>query len=254
MPSIELKNPADITGNAVLNFWAEWSEPCATLNTVFDQFADLHSQNLKFFKIDAEKFSDVTEKYGVSAVPTFVFLKNGKPVDKVDGANVAELAAKIQINSTAASKETRNDSPVKEDLNTRLNNLVKRMPVMLFMKGTPAEPKCGFSKKIVDILNTNNINFGSFDILSDEEVRNGLKTLFNWPTYPQLYVEGKLIGGLDIVKEMDAEGELIPAIPESSRKEDLNSMLKRLINTAPVMLFMKGSPEEPKCGFSKKNC
>jgi len=252
MPSIELKNPADITGNAVLNFWAEWSEPCATLNTVFDQFADLHSQNLKFFKIDAEKFSDVTEKYGVSAVPTFVFLKNGKPVDKVDGANVAELAAKIQINSTAASKETRNDSPVKEDLNTRLNNLVKRMPVMLFMKGTPTEPKCGFSKKIVDILNTNNINFGSFDILSDEEVRNGLKTLFNWPTYPQLYVEGKLIGGLDIVKEMDAEGELIPAIPESSRKEDLNSMLKRLINTAPVMLFMKGSPEEPKCGFSKK--
>ena len=61
----------------------------------------------------------------------------------------------------------------------------------------------GFSKQMVEILNKHNIQFSSFDIFSDEEVRQGLKTYSNWPTYPQLYVSGKLIGGLDIIKELE---------------------------------------------------
>lgn len=79
------------------------------------------------------------------------------------------------------------------------------------MKGNPEEPRCGFSRKIVGILQTGGVTFEHFDILEDEEVRQGLKTYSNWPTYPQLYVKSKLIGGLDILSEMveDAEeGEL----------------------------------------------
>lgn len=71
---------------------------------------------------------------------------------------------------------------------------------MLFMKRTLQELHCGFSKQMVEILNKHKIQFSSFDIFSDEEVRQGLKTYSNWPTYPQLYVSGELIGGLDIVK------------------------------------------------------
>jgi len=71
---------------------------------------------------------------------------------------------------------------------------------MLFMKGSPTEPKCGFSKKITALLNTNNVEYQSFDILQDEEVRQTLKTFSNWPTYPQLYIKGELIGGIDIVQ------------------------------------------------------
>lgn len=73
---------------------------------------------------------------------------------------------------------------------------------MLFMKGNPSEPKCGFSRQVVALLNDESIQFGTFDILNDEEVRQGLKQFSNWPTYPQLYVNGALIGGLDILKEM----------------------------------------------------
>lgn len=68
--------------------------------------------------------------------------------------------------------------------------------------GSPVEPKCGFSAKMIDILREQGVSFDYFDILSDEEVRQGLKQYSNWPTYPQLYVRGQLIGGLDIVKEM----------------------------------------------------
>lgn len=77
------------------------------------------------------------------------------------------------------------------------------------MKGTPQEPKCGFSKKTVKLLRDHQIAFSSFDILSDEQVRQGLKKFSNWPTYPQLYVKGKLVGGLDILNEMAVRRGLI---------------------------------------------
>nr|CAI5828966.1 unnamed protein product [Callosobruchus analis] len=79
---------------------------------------------------------------------------------------------------------------------------------MLFMKGDRNAPRCGFSKQIIEILNQLKIHYDTFDILTDEEVRQGLKKYSEWPTYPQLYINGELIGGLDIVKEMTANGEL----------------------------------------------
>ena len=85
------------------------------------------------------------------------------------------------------------------------------------MKGEPAAPRCGFSSKIVALLNDEKVKFSSFDILTDNVVREGLKSYSNWPTYPQLYVQGKLVGGLDIVKELKEEGELATMIPADAR-------------------------------------
>ena len=76
------------------------------------------------------------------------------------------------------------------------------------MKGTPDQPKCGFSTEIVGLLNKQGVHFSSFNILSDNSVRQGLKEYSNWPTFPQLYIKGELIGGLDIVKEMIDSDEL----------------------------------------------
>lgn len=86
-----------------------------------------------------------------------------------------------------------------EALFTRLTKLVKKAPVMLFMKGTPKSPVCRFSRRIVRLLNDHNIIYSSFNVLSDEDVRVGLKVFGEWPTFPQLWVDGELVGGLDIV-------------------------------------------------------
>ena len=75
-----------------------------------------------------------------------------------------------------------------------------------------------------------------------------MKKYSDWPTYPQLYVNGDLIGGLDIVKEMVANGELKSTVPAT---ESLDDRLKKLVNKEPIMLFMKGSPDGPRCGFSR---
>lgn len=98
--------------------------------------------------------------------------------------------------ATAAS-----DPTAQEDLQTRLSSLVRAAPAMLFMKGTPSAPQCGFSRQLVSILRENNVRYGFFNILADEEVRQGLKAFAEWPTFPQLWLGGELVGGLDIVKE-----------------------------------------------------
>jgi Grx4 family monothiol glutaredoxin len=87
----------------------------------------------------------------------------------------------------------------KEELHSRLTNLVKAAPVMLFMKGTPSAPQCGFSRQLVSILRENGVKYGFFNILADDEVRQGLKEFADWPTFPQLWIDGDLVGGLDIV-------------------------------------------------------
>ncbi|XP_027346080.1 monothiol glutaredoxin-S17 isoform X2 [Abrus precatorius] len=139
-------------------------------------------------------------------------------------------------------------------LTSRLESLINSSPVMLFMKGKPDEPKCGFSRKVVEILRQENVHFESFDILTDEEVRQGLKVFSNWSSYPQLYIKGELIGGSDVVLEMQKSGELKKILHEKGilPPETLQDRLKRLIASSPVMLFMKGTPDAPRCGFSSK--
>jgi len=244
-------NPGTI---AVLNFWADWSKPCEQTNDIFAKLAQKYP-SLRFGQVEAEKVPDVTEKYNVLSVPYFVFLRGGSVIDQLEGVNVPALNEKItkyakDSSAPIAALPSSAAPDNKEPLRARLTKLVKFAPVMLFMKGTPDAPKCGFSSKTVALLRQENVQFSSFDILSDEEVRQGLKEFSNWPTFPQLYIDGKLIGGLDIVKELIEQGEFKDMLP--AKPKTLNDRLAELINSHPVMLFMKGSPEAPQCGFSSK--
>jgi monothiol glutaredoxin len=101
---------------------------------------------------------------------------------------------------------------ISEDLKKRIEDTLRKDRVMLFMKGSPSMPQCGFSAAVVGVLKEVGVPFGSHNILADAEMRDGLKEYANWPTFPQLYVEGKLIGGCDIVREMHARGELAPLV------------------------------------------
>ncbi|WP_181702273.1 Grx4 family monothiol glutaredoxin [Chthonobacter albigriseus] len=89
-----------------------------------------------------------------------------------------------------------------------IDNEVKSNDVVLFMKGTPDFPMCGFSGQVVQILNYLGVPYKGINVLDNEEIRNGIKTYTNWPTIPQLYVKGEFVGGCDIVREMFQQGEL----------------------------------------------
>ncbi len=100
------------------------------------------------------------------------------------------------------------------DTNERISKIVNENDVVLFMKGTPLFPQCGFSNRATAILDHCNVAFESFDVLQDMEIRQGIKEFSDWPTIPQLYVKGEFVGGSDIMMEMYEAGELQQLLAE----------------------------------------
>ena len=94
------------------------------------------------------------------------------------------------------------------DVQEQIKNIVEENSVMLFLKGSPDFPQCGFSGRLVQILQACGVQFASADVLSDDNIRQGIKDFSIWPTIPQLYVNGEFVGGSDIVTEMYESGEL----------------------------------------------
>ncbi len=236
----------------------------------------------------------------MTTVPTFIFLNSdGAAIERIDGGEdvarvtqcysrlasaTSTLSAPPSSTITPPTTTTTTQQPEEKEevqtLNNRLQSLITSSPIMLFLKGTPNAPKCGFSRQAIEMLTASNLTFGYFNILEDDTVRQGLKSYSDWPTYPQFYVKGELVGGLDIMKElMEEDGGLVAQLeledyvignssssaavvePERTNDDDdddattslsLNDKLKQLINRHRLMLFMKGIPSSPTCGFSRQ--
>ena len=270
MPLQEVQTPDQIssTGKAVVFHYAVWHEACAPLIAVLEALSNT-DPSISFYRVDADQATALTTAQEVTVVPTILFLINGVIVERLEGESLADpsqltlgvqrlQAKEASASATSASinASTGASKPDPEqELTQRLDRLIRGDSVMLFMKGTPSAPRCGFSRQAVEMLQEEQIPFGSFDILSDESVRQGLKKHSNWATYPQIYVNGELCGGLDIMKELKEDGPLKEqwGIEETAAPiESLNDRLGKLIKRHDCMLFMKGLPSAPKCGFSRK--
>ena len=95
-----------------------------------------------------------------------------------------------------------------ENTKKKINELIEKNDVCLFMKGTPDIPQCGFSLAVSNVLKHLNVNFKGINVLEDNDIRDGIKAFSDWPTIPQLYVKGEFVGGCDIIKEMFDNGKL----------------------------------------------
>ena len=103
-----------------------------------------------------------------------------------------------------------------QETQARIQSMVDQHRVILFMKGNPDAPQCGFSAVVANILKDSGVPFAAFDVLSDPEIRQGIKEFGNWPTIPQLYVGGELIGGCDIVRDHYERGEIQTILADPS--------------------------------------
>ncbi|KAG5891167.1 hypothetical protein JTB14_000555 [Gonioctena quinquepunctata] len=194
---------------SVIHFQAEWAEQCSQVNELLEA---LSSENeyaeVKFHSCPAEDLSEICLAYKIEAVPTVILFRSGKAVEIIHGADPSKITESVAKYSSSSGESTVETMPLED----RLKALINKSKIMLFMKGDRNNPRCGFSRKTIEILNDQGVPYETFDILSDEEVRQGLKKYSDWPTYPQLYVSGELIGGLDIMKEMLNSGELGPTL------------------------------------------
>lgn len=201
------------------------------LQTLASSYAVTEPLSTSWVSMNAEEVVDVSDAFDVTAVPYLVLTRNNQVLETVSGSDAAKVRTAIEKHAKSSGGEvsggnTSTNGTVKnlssyapspnnpatapqyssgevkqneEDLHERLSKLVKAAPVMLFMKGTPSAPQCGFSRQLVALLRENSVKYGFFNILADDEVRQGLKEFADWPTFPQLWVDGELIGGLDIV-------------------------------------------------------
>ena len=109
----------------------------------------------------------------------------------------------------------------KPEISTRISGLVSKSDIVVFMKGVPSAPRCGFSNAVCQIFRMHNVEIDAHDVLEDEELRQGIKEFSNWPTIPQVYFKGEFIGGCDILLQMHQSGELIEELDKIGIKSAL---------------------------------
>jgi len=230
----------------VLHFTATWSEPCSTITASLQALSQKYNV-LSVHQVDTEKVSKFSEANNIESVPTCLVYLKSHLKETVAGLNVPKVAKAVEKLVPQCSNDLQSEKPA-EDITTRCGRLTKMAKLVAFIKGTPQAPRCKFTRALMELFTSKDIEFSYFDILSDSDVREGLKKYGEWPTYPQVWHEGELLGGLDIIKEMNESGQLVTTLPV---KVTLESRLKNIINSYKIMLFMKGNPTEPRCGFSK---
>lgn len=229
--------PSDITDAAAYKGFQEGQGPKAVLfytpgdppSEQLLQLLPLLQQDLPgvpLASVDATAASSCLKANAhVTRCPTVNFLWGTRQVGQLVGSDVPAfvsclkiLAASTEVTAAAQLQQQLGVAiETEEELNQRLSRLIKKEPVMLFMKGKREAPFCRFSKATLALLEEQGvINFGTFDVFDDAAVREGLKTFSDWPTYPQLYVNGELIGGLDVLKAMVADGSFKAAFPPSA--------------------------------------
>lgn len=196
----------------VAHFSAGWCEPCKAVSELLGKEAKLYGDSIVFVEVDGEAHSDICEMEGVESVPYIAFwrtVSSGELQERV--ADVAGAKTDVIIQNlrslygevSAASQRAAYDS-----LDGYLKYLTNRPGVVLFITGTPSRPRCGFTGRLCEMMYELNVNFVYYDVMASDEVCEGLKRYANWPTYPQVYVDGELVGGLDVCKQLLEEGEL----------------------------------------------
>jgi Grx4 family monothiol glutaredoxin len=176
----------------------------ADLAALASQYPVTSPPTISFVGINAKALPDIPKEYGVSAAPWVVCLRSGQVIESLRGSDASRVRnalnhhAGVNVAAIPAAPALAPGQP-DEALVARLTELVNAAPVTLFMKGTPKAPQCRFTRRLVGLLRDHNIHYDFFNVLADEDVREGLKEFADWPTYPQLWVNGELVGGLDIV-------------------------------------------------------
>ncbi|BGP25719.1 monothiol glutaredoxin-5 [Rhodotorula toruloides] len=238
---LQAKLSAALDKVSVLYFRTDWAEPCKTMDGVMIELAKRY-EGVLFLSIEAESLPDISESFEVDAVPYFILLRGHTLLTRLSGAQPSVLSAALKSHASKPSAlSASSQQPIAAktiyqpdekasgtpsaggtvaaggqgdidesdaELAARCDKLMKQSDVVLFMKGDRETPRCGFSQKIVGILDSQKIDYTTFDILQDEGVRQKLKEINEWPTFPQLVIKGEFVGGLDVVKEMEESGEL----------------------------------------------
>lgn len=212
----------------LLNFVAAWATPCSEYTSLLEQFQSKYpSIRVQSIDVEQEENAALLDLYQVESVPCVVFLEKEENKEekaqsvllkKLEGFEPILLEQYIQQYTNASGSAPEASPAVQSDniqgttIEDRIEKLISSDPLVLFIKGTPTEPQCGFTRQLLALLTQqySYSTFKSYDILKDPIMRESLKKIYQWPTFPMVFYQGEFIGGLDIVKEtlLNNQGKL----------------------------------------------
>ncbi|KAG5490999.1 hypothetical protein JIQ42_00887 [Leishmania sp. Namibia] len=211
----DIKKKAEGALGLVVHFSATWCEPCAAVNNHLAKQATEYGGNVVFAEVDCGEFGDVCEAEGVESVPFIAYFRTPLAGDDCRVERVADVAGakldQIDMNTHSLFGQKGGNGVQQKDFATvddYLHYLTKRPGVVMFITGTPSRPRCGFTGRLCELVQQLGTPFIYYDVMTSDVVCERLKTYADWPTYPQVYVDGELIGGWDICRELHEEGNL----------------------------------------------
>lgn len=200
-------------------------------------------KHLAFAWIDCDKFEGF-DKYEVDTAPTvLIFHPQKSEIDRLVNPSPEQLNEAVDKENDYYKNVIEIDE--KERVFQNIEVIIGSAPIVAFIKGTPTEPKCKFTRRLLAHTNKYEVVFKSFNILEDQSIRQWLKVYSNWPTFPQVFINKKFIGGIDIIDELVEEGEFLDMIPKECKKLPPVERFDQIIATSDVVVLIKGSVDSP---------
>lgn len=218
-------------------FFSPSSSDSSSYVTSLQEAASFY-EHILFIFLDIEKCIDLVKAFKVEKTPIIILSDaNKKPLKTLSEPNQLILELEDDYSSFQANFQLE-----KQRMFKQIEEILSVSPIMVFIKGTPQEPKCGFTASLLEILKNFALKFGYFNILESEDVRNWLRFYAKWNTYPQFYVEKKLIGGLDVIKDLISKGEFEKVLPKNCRNSQPEDKLARILDDCrgKVLVIYKG--------------
>jgi Grx4 family monothiol glutaredoxin len=202
----------------VLIFYAEHNErskqfvdAVAKSIPVFGAF-----DNVRYFSLSAEKCPETFAKFGVADTPTVILTQTDRK--ELHRATDGDVGALFEFLGTLSEQHRAQYEKDRAVWHPKVRSVIEGCPIIVFTKGTPENPKCGFTRTLLQLLAENGVEYAFYDIIADEQMRYWTRDYSAWPTFPQLFIGGKLVGGLDVTKALIEKGDFANMVPRSCRK------------------------------------
>lgn len=206
-------------------------------------------KHLVFTWIDCDKLTDIVEKHEVDTVPTIlVFHPHKSDVDKIVNPSPETLNEEIEKQNDYYKITLQNE---KERVFNEIEVILSSFPMVCFIKGTPTEPKCKFTRRLLAHVNKYDLTFKHVNILEEPRIRQWLKVYSNWQTYPQVYINKEFIGGIDIIDELVEGDEFIEMVPKECKKLPPIEIFEKMLHSFDVIVLIEGTPDKTTAESSK---
>ncbi|EAR88740.1 monothiol glutaredoxin-S11 protein (macronuclear) [Tetrahymena thermophila SB210] len=225
----------------VIAFYADWNEHSLNYIDQLESLIDISPfPDVVFAKCDAEKVPQVADKFQVTCIPTVIVTETRRQlIQKFENVAPALLIEEL---TTANEQFKINFEDERKKMYAKIDGLLSKPGIIAFITGTPNEPECGFTRQLVEVFQNLQVRFDYYNTEADMAMLQFIRHYSKWPTFPQVFFNGKLIGGLDVVREHIAKGTL--EIPPESRISNPETRLENILNENKAILFLEGKPNE----------